>query len=241
MNKLKELLRQHNLSTIGELSRNSYNYGYGAGNAPDPVWVPKRDLLRQTYGDKVQCEEKYAHATIRCKATPENPNNYECSHYIYVHEDSFAYSWPGQHYLISKTPIPIDVFHELIVIKSAELEAARKKRFETIKSPRDAMRILFRDLGTKVSMVAGNPRFDCGPFDIEFQASKDDSDPKVQVSIIYRSHYVNEIKLVMLSIADPNFNQKVEAIIFNGANLNKLLLGELQPQPLVNNVQKLQK
>lgn len=226
MSKLTELLKQHNLSTTKNLSRGSGSYGYGYNKGPDPAWVPKRDLLIQTYGAKVNCETNYAHATIKCK------DNWDCAHYVYTHEDQFAYNWPGQGYLLSKMPIPIDIFHEICKVKKEELEAARKKRFETIKSPRDAVRILFRDLNIKnVSMVGGSPRLNCGPFDIEFAAGTD-NDPKVEVAMVYQTNYVNKIKLITLSVADPDFNKKVEAIVANGQNLNKLMLGEIQPVPL---------
>jgi hypothetical protein len=78
-------------------------------------------------------------------------------------------------------------------------------------------------------MVQGNPRFNCGPCDMEFQASKD-NDPKVKVAFIYRNSYVHEILLTTLSIADPEFSKKVEALIFNAKNMNKLMLGEVQPK-----------
>lgn len=215
MSKLTELFRLHDLAVVKQ--RN-----LGARSA----WGPKRALLIKTYGDAITCEEIGTYAWIKCDACSG-------SHHLYSEDNSFNYGWPGQGYLASKTPLPLDTLHELIKTKKEELEAARKKRFERIKSPRDAVRLIFRDLGVNVQMVSGHPRFDCGPFELEFKASKDDSDPQVHVSFIYREYYVKETLLTKLSIADPDFSNKIEAILYNGKNLNKLMLGEVQPK-LVN-------
>lgn len=171
---------------------------------------------------------------------PPTSGSFECKrksckgyHYFeYLVDKTWRYSWPGQNKLISKKMLSFELWHEIIDVKSAELEAARKRRFEKIQSPRDAVRILFRDLGIKVNMVGGNPRLDCGPFETEFRASKDDSDPHVKVFFIYHGYYVKEILLTTLSIADPGFNKKIEAIAHNGQNLNKLMLGEINPTPV---------
>jgi hypothetical protein len=222
MSTLKELIKQHGLSTVQ----------YGTWTKLEKAdWPAKRDILVKAYGNKVKCDEpNYGSYSSYYSTSASISCNDKCNHYLYMVTEGFAYNWPGQNYLVSKSPIEIDVFHELIKVKTEELALARKKRFETIKSPRDAVRLIFRDLGTKVNMVQGNPRIDCGPFDLEFKASKDDSDPKVGVSFVYREYYVKEQLVATLSIADPNFSKKVEAIIFNGKNLVKLMLGEVQPK-----------
>lgn len=228
MSKLKELLKQHDLTTIAYLNRGNRPQR-GWNQAPDPVWRAACDTFVKFYGDKVHCETSYESAYIKCGKRCD-------SHYMYLHyEDNatnavYGYSWPGQNYLVSKNLLTIDVLHEAIKTKEAELAAARKKRFEKIQSPRDAIRVTFRDLGIKASMVGGNPRIDCGPCDVEFRASKEDSDPKVGVFFVYRAHYAQEIAITTLSIADPRFNKQIEAIAFNANNLNKLMLGEVQPK-----------
>lgn len=232
MSLLTEALREHNLSTAKEIIRNttSSRHNYGSWNqtpAPDPAWVAKCDILKKAYGSKVSCEQRYESAYIKC--------NDNCWHSIYGNGDGFAYSWPGQNYLVANTPVPIDVLHKVNKLKEKELEAARKKRFETIKSPRDAVRLIFRDLKIKeVTMVGGHPRLNCGPFEIEFKASNESSDPHVKVSFVYRTHYVHEILLTTLNIADPDFSKRVEAIVSNGQNLSKLMLGEVQPKAVAS-------
>jgi hypothetical protein len=228
VSKLTDLIKQHGLATIQ----------YGTWTKLEKTdWPAKRDSLVKAYGNKVKCDEpnygSYNGYNSYYSTSANITCNEKCNHYLYMCVEGFAYSWPGQNYLISKTPISTDVFHELIKAKTEELALARKKRFETIKSPRDAVRLIFRDLDSKVNMVQGNPRIACGPFDLEFKASKDDSDPKVTVSFVYREYYVKEQLLTTLSIADPNFSKKVEALVSNGKNLSKLMLGEVQPK-LVN-------
>lgn len=222
MSKLTELVKQHGVTTI--------QYGTWA-KLEKANWAGQRDVLVKEYGDKVKCDETSYQYNPSYYSTSANITcNKECSHYLYMCAEGFAYSWPGQNYLISKTPVPLDALHALIKTKKEELASARKKRFETIKSPRDAVRLIFRDLHTKVNMHQGNPRIDCGPFELEFKASKDDSDPKVKVSFVYREYYVQEQLLTTLSIADPNFSKKVVALVSNGKNLSKLMLGEVQPE-----------
>lgn len=233
MSRLTELLKQHNLDTTKQINRGPrQTRSYNSWNQPpDPVWIAACKVFAEFYGSKIHCETSYESAYIKC-------GKEKCSsHYLYLHNednvDYYAYTWPGQNYLTSKVLLPIDVLHELIKVKAAELEAARKKRFEKIQSPRDAVRITFRDLGIEVAMVGGCPRVDIGPCEIEFRASKEDSDPKVGVFFTYRStNYAHEIALTTLSIADPLFSKKVQAIAANGKNLNKLMLGEVQSESL---------
>lgn len=212
MSRLTDLFKQFNLSTI----KHPYS-GRDRNNPQPPI---KQNELMKVYGEMVRCEGQYAYITC-------NP---QCTHYLYSHDESFAYNWAGQSYLVAKAPLPVDVLHELIALKSKELKDARKKRFEKIKTPRDALRVTFRDLNIEVQMVSGVPRVACGPFEIEFHAGEES--PQVEVSIIYQSHYINKMVLTTLSLADPGFNNKVQAIVFNGKNLKNLMLGEIQPKPL---------
>ena len=214
MSKLSELLKQHGLTT-GELD-------YSA-RAPLNV-----DELIKFYGKVETYKEwnsnKVSSVWLACT------NSCKDTHYFYQVGSHWMYRWPGQSYLVAKALIPLDVLHEVCKAKEDELKEARKKRFEKVKSPRDAVRVTFRDLNIKHQMVGGSPRIDCGPFEIEFKASNDDSNPQVDVAMIYRSYYVEEIQLIKLSIADPDFNKKVQAIATNGKNLKKLMLGETQPE-----------
>ena len=212
MSKLTDLFKQHDLALSGDR------------NADGKV---DREALTKAYGDKLVPKDQWSsdcYASIRCEP--------KCSHWLYAQKDgSLSYSYPGQKHLISKVPIPLDVLHEAIKLKDEELEMARKKRFERIKTPRDAIRVTFRDLGIEVSMVGGCPRLDCGPFDMEFFA--DEENPQIKVGLVYRStNYAHKIDLTTLTIADPNFNAKVQALAFNGKNLNKLMMGEIQPKPV---------
>lgn len=238
MSKLTELFRQHSLSTVkhayhGEQPARSYGY-YDRQQPEKDLWGSGRAALVAAYGDKVKCENKYA--SFAC--------NDKCTHFMVVHlqvdpehkelppVQMFGYSWAGQGYLIAKTPLSADLLHELNTLKEDELKAARQRRFNTVKNPRDAVRLTFKELGIETTAVSGNQRVDCGPFDMEFQASKD-SDTKVEVVFVYRTtNYVREIKLVTLNIADPDFAKRVEAVVHNGKNLNKLMLGEVQPKPV---------
>lgn len=231
MGELTKLLEQHGLTTIhkiheggknGRIDRTTYSlikqayphldewvdepHSYGRPPGRDAVWWACPESTRQ---------ERY------------------CSHSLYhLVDGSWAYSWPGSNYVVSKQLITVDLLHQLAKTKKAELAEACKKRSEKIRSPRDAVRLTFRDLGIKHTMVSGLPRIDCGPFSVEFDASKD-GDPKVAVNYIHRSsHYVNKTELTTLSIADPSFSKKLEVIAYNCANLNKLLLGEAQPKSL---------
>lgn len=214
MSKLTDLLKKHSLTTI--------SYGQNGGGK-----MLDRAVLVKLYGDQLRCESYYA--SVPCPIEDEHGKHY--SHSFYAQQDgSMAYSWPGQGYVVSKGLLPIDVLHEIIHTKKAELADARRKRFEKVKTPRDALRVTFRDLGIKANMVQGVPRVDCGPFELEFFA--DTENPQVKVTMVYQSHYVNKIELITLTIADPSFNKKVEAIVTNGKNLKKLMLGETQPKSL---------
>lgn len=215
MSKLTELFKQHELTLTPDYGQAApFNLAEVKAFYPDVKTYESSWDKRPPSSGYLECKRK------GCRG----------SHYFeFLADKTWRYSWPGQNKLISKKMLPIDLWHEIIDAKSAELEAARKRRFEKIQSPRDAVRILFRDLGIKVTMTAGNPRLDCGPCEIEFRASKDDSDPHVKVVFVYREYYVKEIILTTLSIADPSFNKKVEAIVYNGQNLNKLMLGEINP------------
>jgi hypothetical protein len=213
MSKLTELFKQYNLSTVKRIENNGQTLN--------------RYSFLNFYGEKLRWKEYYA--VISCEIEKH-------SHYFYVQKDgSMAYSWSGQGFLIAKEPLPITVLHELIKTKEDELKAAQLKRFERVKTPRDALRVTFRDLGIKANMVQGVPRIDCGPFELEFFA--DQENPQVEVSMVYRAttrrYYVGKVKLTTLTIADPGFNKKIEALVFNGKNLNKLMLGEIQPKPIV--------
>lgn len=213
MNKLTELFKQHGLSLSKER-----NY---SGKID-------REALAKIYGDKLTPKDTYQrddyYAYIKC--------DNKCTHWLYASTgNTLVYSWPGQSYLVSKVPLSLDLLHELTKLKNEELEAARKKRFEKIKTPRDAVRVTFRDLGIEAPLVGGVPRLDCGPFDMQF--STDEENPQCKVTMVYRStNYVHHIDLTTLTIADPGFNKKVEALAFNGKNLSKLLMGEIQPKPV---------
>lgn len=214
MSKLTELFKQHDLSLSKDRNYNG---------------KIDRDALAKVYGDKLTPKDSYStsqdyYAYIKCSN--------QCTHWLYASTgNTLVYSWPGQTYLVAKAPLPLDLLHELSKLKKDELEAARKKRFEKVKTPRDAVRVTFRDLGIEAAMVSGVPRLDCGPFEMEF--ATDEENPQVDVTMVYRStNYVHKIALTKLTIADPNFNKKVEALAFNGKNLNKLMMGEIQPKPV---------
>ena len=218
MSKLTDLMKEYGIST---------QKGY-----PEraPLNIPE---IKKVYGEVVEVEVSNHWRTslpdyvwIKCP-TPKC-EGFGSHQIIAVVGGAWAYRWAGQSYLISKNLLPIEVLHNLSALKKAELAEARKKRFETIKSARDAVRVTFRDLKIKHDIVGGSPRVNCGPFWLEFAA--DTESPSVPVSIVYRDSYLNKIELIVLTVADPKFNNKVQAIIHNGQNLNKLLLGELHPE-----------
>lgn len=211
MKRLTEIFKLYGLTTTNRIDH-SMRYTFS-----------DRECLIKAYNAGLNVRSSQNYASLTC--------NSNCSHWIYKHEKGFAYSWSGSHYLVAKDPLQIATLHELNELKEKELKEARQRRFHTIKSPRDAVRVTFKDLKIDCSMVGGVPRINCGPFEIEFGTSKDDS-PKVEVTMVYRGYYVNRIPLVTLTVADPEFNKKAEAIVFNGKNLAKLLLGKLQPKSL---------
>jgi|SRR5882672_6215184 len=215
MSKLTELLKQHGLTTTPDYAQTAaFNLAEAKAVYPDLKTYDNWQKTPPTSG-YIECKRE------GCRRG---------SHYFeHLADKTWRYSWPGQNKLISKKLLPLEIWHEIIDAKASELEAARKKRFESIKSPRDAVRIIMRDLGIKVNMVGGNPRVDCGPFEIEFRANKEESDPVVHVLFVYRAYYVKEIAVTKLTIADPDFTKRVQAIVTNGTNLNKLILGEFQP------------
>lgn len=225
MGKLAELFKLHDLGTIKEMKSTI-------------SVTSERDQILELYSPFVEiysetnCKDRYA--SIWCGRNRRSKEDAGCNefHSLWKNFDgTWIYGWAGGSYLTSKKLLPFDVLHELNDLKKAELEEARKKRFEKVKSPRDAVRIIFRDLEIKHKMVGGDPRIDCGPFNLEFRADK--KSPKVDVVIVYHtSNYVNVLPVISLTLADPFFNNKIEAIIANGTNLVKLLTGEVQPKPV---------
>lgn len=215
MSNLKELLKEYGvelmmgLTSTAPLDRDELIKVYGSGHVKTyDSW--RKEKPTWAYIEDCSCKQ---------------------SHSIHgLDVGRLAYNWPGQSYLVANKPIPLETLHKLITVKNKELAAARKKRFETIKSARDAVRVTFRDLKIKHSMVAGSPRVDCGPIELEFAGDVDS--PKVEVSFTYRSGYGGYLQketLVELTVADPTFNNKVQAILDNTNNLKKLILGEIQP------------
>ena len=128
MSKLTELLKQHGLTT-GELDYSQRS----------PLNIEELNKFYGKVGSYTEWNStKVTSVWLECKGSCKD------HHYFYHVGLNWAYKWPGQSYLLSKTLLPLDILHEVCAAKASELKEARKKRFETIKSPRDAVRVTFQ-------------------------------------------------------------------------------------------------
>lgn len=215
MSKVKDFLAEHGLAIHKSLPATaSFNVNDLKRVYPDVHTYTSWNNAKPEWGYIEKCCKSASHG-IHCLGAA-----------------GWGYSWPGQGYIVSKVLLPIDILHQLLKLKESELAEARKRRFETIKSARDAVRVTFRDLKIKHTLVSGSPRVDCGPVELEFAGDVDS--PKVEVSFAYRGTgyggYLSHETIVELTVADPTFNSKVQALINNSKNLKKLVLGEVQPE-----------
>lgn len=165
---------------------------------------------------------------------PDKPDRWDHRYYVYRKGGKYLYTWAGNTLLASDTPIPMKLVYELSDLKDAELEASKEKRANTVKTPRDAVKAILRELGVQFETPTGDPRIECAFFSVDLVCK----DTKIEVQATYRhvsaGDYIRRSIMTTLALEDPDFSSRLADIIDNCKNAGKILVGEKQPKVVKN-------
>jgi hypothetical protein len=211
---------------------------------------PKEQLfppcVKEFYGDHIEIEVR-EHIDWNGHTSLRHPYNYgklaiknkynsylTLQYYKYDQNEGYTYSWPGEGNLFSKTLLGLEDFRKLYCLKVEELENAKKKRFNTIKSPVDVLRVFFAEKHINVDRIVGGYRL------CTYQGKdREDKFPCCKLVFLDRKNSI-EINtcdiggdhrelLTTIDLADPKFEDKILFYISRLSKIKDFILGGLEP------------